>query len=263
MELTNGLPGKLNPTGTITTTNLDFFVDDELNREKDEDALLDLQDDFNQDINDHEYPFQAPIVVFWQEGMNKAIVNQGHHRLEVCKRTNREINYVVTNFFRPSSRGQESQHQAWTTEDLVKSYALEGIESYTVLNRLKTENPEFSYMALAVFLNNTPSSKDKLRNRDFTLIPGASYEKASERIKKYNEYKRMAMREDNSKEVIRVLVNAMENPLFDWGYFLERAASNAAEVKTRPEFASISTNARATSLIQFLYNYKSKKNFYF
>lgn len=263
MELMNGLPGTLNASGTITTTNYDFFKDDELNREKDEDALLDLQDDFNQDINETEYPFQAPIVVFWKEGMQNAIVNQGHHRLEVCKRTEREINYVITNHFRPSSRGQETEHQAWTTQELVKSYALEGIPSYTILNRLKVENPEFSYMALAVFLNKTSTSKEKLRNRKFELLTGATYERANERIKKYNEFKQAAKRDDNSKEVIRVLVNAMENPLFDWKYFLERAAANAGEVKTRTEFASISTNARATSLIQFYYNYNSKKNFYF
>lgn len=263
MELPHGLPGTLNPTGMITTTNTDFFIDDEFNREKDEDALLDLQDDFNQDIKDHEYPFQAPIVAFWTAGMENAIINQGHHRLEVCKRTNREVNYVITQHFRPSSRGQESQHQAWTTEELVKSYAAEKIPAYVVLNQLKIEHPEFSYMALSVFLNATPISKEKLRNRKFELFPSSSYDRAKHRIKLYNEYKRMALREDNSKEVIRVLVNAMENPLFDWDYFLERAASNAAEAKSRPEFSSISTNARATSLIQFLYNYKSKKNFYF
>lgn len=257
------IPGNLLQTGGIVTKNYDWFIPDQYNRQLDEDALLELQEDLNQDISDEEYPFQAPIVVFWTPEMNHGIISQGHHRFEVVKRLNRELKYVITNTFRPSSRGQETEHQSWTTEELVQSYAREGFEPYVLLNKLKVDHSRYSYAALSVFLNNNATSKDKLRSREFKLHSDASLERAEERIAKYEEFKKATMREDNSKEVIRVIVQAIDNPSFDWEYFIDRCKANAAEAKDRTQFSSISTNARATSLIQFYYNHKSKKNFYF
>lgn len=257
------IPGKLLNTGGIVTKNYDWFIADKYNRNLDEDALLELQEDLNQDIEEEEYPFQAPIVVYWTEGMENGIISQGHHRFEVVKRLNRDLVYVITNTFRPSSRGQETEHQSWTTEELVQSYAREGIESYVILNVLKEKHPRYSYAALSVFLNDTSTSKDKLRERKFQLNSSASLDRAEERIAKYEEFKQAAVRDDNSKEVIRVIVQAIDTPSFDWNYFIERTKANASEAKIRLEFSSISTNARATSLVQFYYNHKSKKNFFF
>lgn len=257
------IPGTLLATGGIVTKDYNWFIPDQYNRNLDEDALLELQEDLNQDISEDEYPFQAPIVVYWQPDMDHGIISQGHHRFEVVKRLNRQLVYVLTNTFRPSSRGQETEHQSWTTEELVKSYAREEIDAYVILNALKEKHPRYSYAALSVFLNDTATSKDKLRERKFQLNSGASLNRAEERIAKYEEFKQAAVRDDNSKEVIRVIVQAIDNPSFDWDYFIERTKANASEAKIRLEFNSISTNARATSLVQFYYNHKSKKNFYF
>lgn len=257
------IPGTLLATGGIVTKDYNWFIPDQYNRNLDEDALLELQEDLNQDISEDEYPFQAPIVVYWKPDMDHGIISQGHHRFEVVKRLNRELVYVLTNTFRPSSRGQETEHQSWTTEELVKSYAREEIDAYVILNALKEKHPRYSYAALSVFLNDTATSKDKLRERKFQLNSGASLNRAEERIAKYEEFKQAAVRDDNSKEVIRVIVQAIDNPSFDWDYFIERTKANASEAKIRLEFNSISTNARATSLVQFYYNHKSKKNFYF
>ncbi|MGU8987226.1 hypothetical protein ACV3V0_05875 [Clostridium perfringens] len=249
----------------IITKDYSWFEYDNTNRRIDEEALSSLEDDFNQDINDTEYPFQAPIIVYWVEGKTKGTIQQGHHRFEVCKRNNREINYIITPHYRHPSRGQEDLHQDWTTSELVESYAKEKIESYILLQKLKESYPKYSFAALTVFINSSVCSNDKLRTREFSIKGDATetYTKAVCRIKKFEEFLVASNRTDKPKEVIKVLIEAMERPDFDWKYFIERTNKNASEASVKDAFKSISTNAKAISLIQFYYNNKSQSNFYF
>lgn len=258
-------PGNLTIKG-IETNEYSWFREDEYNRPLDNEALLELKDDFNQDVKDGDYPFQAPIVVYWVKGMTEGIIQQGHHRFAVCKDENRVVRYIVTDVYRPSSRGQENQHQDWSTEELISSYAREGIEPYVVLQKLKNEHPSYSLVVLTTFLNNYPVSTKYLRDRLFKLSitdTEEAYGKAKQRILRFEEFNKSADRTDKPKETVRALIVAMERTDFDWNYFLERAKVNAREIRLRPEFKSISTSARATGLIQFLYNHNSRKNFFF
>ena len=262
----HSFPGILSENGGWITKDYDSLIFHQLNRVISEDALLDLEEDMNEDINEFEYPFQEPIVVYYDKEQGKFIIQSGHHRYLVCKKQNRELKVVISDYHRSPSRGFENEHVSWTNEELIESYAEEGIESYSLLVRLKDKYPQYSFIALSVFINGVATNKSVIRHRKFKLKCKdyiESYSIADNRIQKFEEYKKATQREDNSKEVIKVLVRAMEKNDFNWEFFIQRARANANEAKIRPEFSSISTNARAISLIEFLYNYKSKRNFYF
>lgn len=257
-------PGEITDKG-IETFEYNWFKFDDLNRRLDQEALNDLKDDFNEDVKEREYPFQAPIVVYWVKGMTEGVIQQGHHRFTVCEENKRMVRYTITDAYRPSSRGQENQHQDWTTEELVYSYAKEGLESYSVLQKLKNEYPTYSLVVLAAFINGSSVSTQSLRNRLFNIeLPtNEAYGRAKQRIIRFEEFNKAAQRTDKPKETVKTLIKSMNRPDFDWKYFIERTTSNAREAKLKPEFNSISTSARAIALIQFLYNHNSRKNFFF
>lgn len=263
--MATAFPGNVTEKG-IETFEYNWFKFDDLNRLIDQEALDDLKDDFNEDVIDGEYPFQAPIVVYWVKGMTEGIIQQGHHRLTVCKDTNRKVRYIITDSYRPSSRGQENLHQDWTTEELVYSYAKEGFGSYTILQRLKNEHPTYSLVVLTAFLNGSASSTQSLRNREFKLELDSSdeaYGRAKQRIIKFEQFNKVTGRTDRPKETVKWLIRAMERLDFDWKYFIERAKANAPEANIRTEFKSISTSSRAKAMISFYYNHNSRKNFVF
>lgn len=259
-------PGQITAKG-IETNDYSWFKSDFLNRVIDREALADLRDDFNEDVSETEYPFQAPIVVYWVKGMTEGIIQQGHHRFAVCQEENRGIRYTVTDSYRPSSRGQENQHQDWTTEELVESYAKEGIESYKILQKLKNEHPNVSLVVLTTFINGYPASTQGLRERNFKTEKDTPIEEvygvAKQRIIRFEEFNKAAQRTDKPKETVKALIKALENENFNWKYFIERTTANAPEARLKPEFKSISTSARAKALIQFYYNHNSRKNFFF
>jgi hypothetical protein len=258
-------PGVITEKG-IETHDYSWFKFDDLNRLLGQEALADLKDDFNEDTKENEYPFQAPIVVYWVRGMTEGVIQQGHHRFTVCKDSNLQIRYTVTDSYRPSSRGQENQHQDWTTDELVQSYAKEGLEPYFVLQKLKNEHPTYSLVVLSAFINGSAVSTQALRNRSFKLELGLadeSYGRAKQRIIKFEQFNKVSQRTDRPKETVKMLVKAMERQDFDWKYFIERAEANCHEARLKPEFKSISTSARAIAMIQFYYNHNSRKNFFF
>lgn len=257
-------PGEITAKG-IETYEYNWFKFDDLNRLIDHEALSDLKDDFNEDTKDGEYPFQAPIVVYWVKGMTEGIIQQGHHRFTVCKETKRQIRYSITDSYRPASRGQESVHQDWTTEELVYSYAKEGLEPYVVLQKLKNEHPSYSLVVLTTFVNGKTVQTQALRERLFTLETNKeeAYGIAKQRIIRFEEFNKAAQRSDKPKETVKALIKALDRPDFDWKYFIERTTANAPDARLKPEFNSISTSARATALIQFYYNHNSRRNFFF
>lgn len=257
-------PGELTIKG-LETDEYSWFSFDSFNRKLDKEALSNLKDDLNEDVKDGEYPFQAPVVVYWVNGMTEGVIQQGHHRFTVCKEEERRIRYTITDSYRPSSRGQENQHQDWTTEELVFSYSEEGIESYKLLQKLKNEHPNYSLVVLTTFINGYPASSQSLRERNFKTDKSTqkeNYGLAKQRIIKFEEFNRAAQRTDKPKETVKVLIEALGNVNFDWKYFIERTSANAQNAKLHPEFKSISTKARAKALIEFYYNHNSRKNFF-
>ncbi len=259
----SNFPGVLTEKG-IETADYSWFKFDDLNRKLDSEALANLRDDFNEDVREFDYPFQSPIVVYWVNGMTEGIIQQGHHRFTVCKGSNRKVRYTITDSYRPSSRGQENHHQDWTTEELVCSYAKEGIEAYKVLQRLKNEHPNYSLVVLTTFMNGYPGSTQSLRERNFkTHCDNEVYGIAKQRIIRFEEFNRAAQRTDKPKETVKALVDALKRENFDWKYFIERTLVNAPNAKLKPEFKSISTSARAKALIEYYYNNNSRRNFYF
>lgn len=177
----------------------------------------------------------------------------------------KEINYIITDCYRPCSMGHEEEHQDHSVEELVWSYKQQNIKDYAILWDLHEENPKYTYLNLTLLLNGKLTTTDKIRWSAFEIVGDAEEAifKAKRRIKRYEEYLKATGRNDYSKEMIKVLIHALERPDFDWSYFLERCNANADKAKLNKEFNSISTNARAVALLQFLYNTNSRKNFYF
>lgn len=75
--------GELTTKG-IVTKDYSWFKMDDTNRKISEDAIENLEDDFNSNCFNDEYPFQSPVVVYWVEGMENGVIQQGHHRFTVC-----------------------------------------------------------------------------------------------------------------------------------------------------------------------------------
>lgn len=251
-------PGELTPMGMITNDYSKFEMHN-LNRVIKGEKLEALKKNLNHNAGESDYPFSAPIVVYWEEG--KGVIQQGHHRFLICKEQNRKIAYVITNCDRSPAEGQWGQD--WAVEDYVYSFSNEKFEGFPLLQKMKREFPHYSLIALTTFINGKPTSASSLKKKKFVLISDNQtevYKKAKKRIKKFEEFQTAAQRSDKSKEVIRALIEASESFGFDWGYFIKRTRANANEVKRKPEFSSISKLATAKALITFYYNYNSRND---
>lgn len=266
METTK-LPGELIVGyGCYETERLDLFINDPLNRSIEQSAVNNLKMRANPTEKSDDYPFIEPLIVapLEKEGKTLFVVTHGNHRLEACKQMKRKIRYVITEKYRPAYTGQLERHQDWPTEDLISSFAKQNIKEYVILNRLHEKYPQYSLIALTIFLNKTVTLDKKLRNKEFILNQDASFTLAVDRIKKFEQFKYAANFKSNSKEVIIALIEALDKVNFDFEYFLKRCEANAPELQVRQEFSSISTKVRARSLIEFCYNNNSKsKNFHF
>ncbi|MBP3907966.1 MAG: hypothetical protein J6D33_03480 [Turicibacter sp.] len=262
------LPGELIVgCGCYETDRLDLFINDPLNRPIEQSAVNNLKMRVNFTENKDDYPFIEPLIAAVKKGETgdiSLVVTHGNHRLEACKQMNRKVRYIVTDTYRPAFTGQQDLHQDWMTKHLISSFSKQGITEYVILNRLYEKYPQYSFGALTIFLNQKITSDKKLRNKEFILSEGASLKLAIDKIRKFEQFKYASDLKLNSKEVIKALIEALDREDFDFEYFLTRCEGNAAELKVRPEFASISTRVRARNLIQFCYNNNSKsKNFYF
>lgn len=259
--------GRLNHSGSITTDKYEFFEFNKMNRIIDPEIIHDLENDFCENIGDKDYPFEAPVVVYYQKGMKSAIILQGHHRVMVCMQQGRNINYVIANNLRSPSISQQKRHQDWKTEDLVYSYSEELILDYQILYRLKQENKKYSLIALTVMLNGKVTNVDNIREKKFKIENSESkedaYDIATDRIKKYEQFLKASRRNDRSKELIKCIIEAIDNKSFKWDYFISRCEINSHEINTNYNFRSISTSAKAKALIEKLYNTNSRKHFYF
>lgn len=256
----NKFVGTLTEKG-IVTKEYHWFKNDDTNRRLDSEALEELEESMNPNANEEEYPFQAPIVVYWDGEMSQGVIQQGHHRFHVCKAMNREVNYVITSEYMPPSRNQEYEHQDWETEELVESYAKEDIPSYRVLWEAKRAYPKYSFLALSVFFNKKVTSRDYIRRRKFKVDGNVdeALQVALYRIRKYEEFLNACQRNDKSKELIKAFISAYERPDFDWNYFIERCKANSSDIIDRQDYKSVNSNTKATALIMYLYNYNSKK----
>lgn len=264
----NKFPGQLIiERGCYETDQLDLFINDPLNRPIRQHAVENLKMRANPTKNIDDYPFIEPLIVSPLEKENGQIlyvVTHGNHRLEACKQMKCKIRFVVTDTYRPAFFGQQDESQDWDTKDLVSSFAKEGTKEYVILNELHQKYPQYSLLALTIFLNKKPTEKQILRDQAFVLNADASLDLALDRIQKFEQFKQAAKIKLNSKEVIMALVEALDKEDFDFEYFLQRCDANSAELQIRPEFSSISTKVRARNLIQFCYNNNSRlKNFYF
>lgn len=267
MEL-NKLPGQLiKERGCYETDQLDLFINDPLNRPIEQNAVNNLKMRANFTENKDDYPFVEPLIVAVNESKDGNIilvVTHGNHRLEACKQMKRKVRYVIAEEYRPAYIGQQDQHQDWKTKHLISSFAKQNEKEYVILNQLHEKYSQYSFGALTIFLNKKITSDKKLRNKEFILAKDANLTLAVDRIKKFEQFKYASDLKLNSKEVIISLIEALDRQEFDFEYFLNRCEANAAELKVRPEFSSISTKVRARNLIQFCYNNNSKtKNFYF
>ena len=256
--------GKMTTKG-IVTKDYSWFEMDKTNRKINDKALKELKQDYNKNSRGDEYPFQAPIVVYWVEGMNKGIIQQGHHRYMVCVQEKKEINYIISDCYRPCSMGHETDHQAHGTDELIYSYMMQEKKSYEILHNLKETYPKYAEPTLTLFLNNKISTKPELRRGKFIIIedPEKTHSIALERIRRFEEFLTASGRTERSKELIKTIISALERPDFDWDYFIGRCRKNGAESRLRLEYNSITSRAKANALVQFLYNHDSRKNFYF
>lgn len=252
-------------TKGIVTKDYSWFLMDDTNRKISEEALGNLEDDYNANSYGDVYPFQAPIVVYWVEGMEKGVIQQGHHRYTVCVKNKKEINYIITDCYRPCSMGHETEHQDHNLEELVWSYKQQNIKEYEILWDLHEKHPKYTYLNLTLLLNGKLTNTEKIRWGKFEVV--GDYDvaifKAEQRMKRYEEFLLATGRSDYSKEMLKVLIVALERPDFDWKYFIGRCKENADKANLNKEFKSISTNARAVALVQYLYNTNSRKNFFY
>lgn len=124
---------------------------------------------------------------------------------------------------------------------------------------------KYTYLNLTLLLNGKLTNTEKIRWGKFEVV--GDYDiaifKAEQRMKRYEEFLLATGRTDYSKEMLKVLIVALERPDFDWKYFIGRCKGNADKANLNKEFKSISTNARAVALVQYLYNTNSRKNFFY
>lgn len=261
-------PGILTECG-IKTKDYDFFVKDKTNRDIKESRLNDLSKRRCKNIDNEDYPFQAPIVVSLVEinGKVRGSISQGQHRFEICKREGRFIHYVITYDDSPASLGQEMKTQDWDNVDLIKSYSNQGYLSYRILYKLKEYNPEYTVIALTAIINGKICSTNKVRDKKFKVQYKGNEEDiikiAQQRIEKHKQFLLASNRKDKSKELIKVLVNVMERSDFNWNYFIERTIKNSPKINLIYDFNSINSEILAKDLVEKYYNYNSRKIFKF
>ena len=128
--------GKITPKGIITK-EYSWFVPDKTNRLLTEENLKKLENDLNSNATGDSYPFQAPVVVYWVEGMNFGRIQQGHHRFEFCVRNNKEVNFIVTDCYRFCSQGHEKTGQDYKDFQMVWSYKKQEKERLDLTKRKK------------------------------------------------------------------------------------------------------------------------------
>lgn len=265
----NFYPGTVTEKGIVTNKH-DWFELDRANREIDEEKIKTFKKKLNSTAKEGEYPFRSPVVVYWTKGMEKGRINMGHHRFEYCRKNGLNVNYVITDSPERADEDQVREGQDWDTEQRVRANYIkytEGqreFEDYALLFKLRNEFPRYSLNFLTVAFNGKSASTKAIDENRFRINnKNQPLKRARIRIEMYEEFLSAADRKDKSREIFMRLIEAINNPIFDWDYFIKRTKVNAPAINMKAELRSINNYAQAETLIMYLYNTNSRKNFYF
>lgn len=267
----NKYVGILTEKGIVATKeDYDFFIEDETNRDINENNLKILKNDMNPNINEIEYPFMCPIVVYLKDG--KGLIQQGHHRFRVCKECGRNINYVITEV-RSVTKGQNNGTQDFTIDELVKSYSKQGNVYYKEFYNLrelysyKTEDDKkcyfYSYTSLEMAMKGTKDNNFKKGEYTYTQEQLESCKQVLERYYKFNQIVEYNKRNANKTIVSAFYILNNRND-FDWKHFFSQCSKPQIKTRINNNWKDIGSMANAKGMIQDIYNsFTRQANFMF
>ena len=256
--------GLLTDKGIVATKkDYNWFELDGANRLIQDEHVDILLNDFNNGIDEVEYPFMSPIVVYFDRKRDKGIIQQGHHRFIACTKTNRNINYVLTNV-KSVTKGQNNGHQDFTIEELVYSYKLQGNQSYKELYKIYEQYEGFfSYASIevAMFGYRKTRREISLKSGNFAYSQ-QDLETCKKVLERYIEFNNVIkFGRSANREIVHALHETLERRDFNWKYFIKRCPkfSNIKDV-----FTDVSSYKNAKAMIERIYNFSSREiPFYF
>lgn len=256
--------GLLTEKGIVAgSEDYDWFQLDGANRLIKDEYVDILLDDFNDNINDTEYPFMAPLVVYWKSGMEKGIIQQGHHRFKACVASGRSINYVLTSQ-KSVTKGQNNGHQDFTIEELVYSYKLQGNQYYNELYKLYEQyDGFFSYASIEIAMFGYRKTK-----KDISLKGGnfrysqSDLENCKNVLKRYIEFNNIIkFSKSANREIVRAIHETLNRNDFNWEYFIRRCPKFS---NIKDTFTDLSAYKNAKAMFERIYNFSSRETpFYF
>lgn len=252
--------GILTEKGIVATKDdYDFFVEDETNRDINEKNLEILKSDMNPNINETEYPFMCPIVVYLKDG--KGLIQQGHHRFRVCKECGRNINYVITDI-RSVTMGQNNGTQDFNIDELVKSYAKQGNPYYEGLYDLKeiyayknkSGNKDYFYSYSALYTAIKEVKSDDFNRGKYTYTQ-SQYEKGLKLLERYYKFNDViGYSTKANQKIISAFRLLNDRDDFDWEHFFNQCAKNQIKTRVNDNWKAVGTRANAKGMIQDIYN---------